>query len=105
MAGYNNIYNFKNTIRHFVNIDSLIFPDDIEAFDINKLAWSAPFKYRVRKSSDSFRTLKIPNIFVFVAAYEKMKDLPFFDNPIKLDENHKRLSVNVRAGEFRHRFV
>lgn len=100
MADYNNLYNFKNTIRHFVNINSLIFPDDIEAFDISKLAWSAPFKYRVRKSSDSFRTLKIPNALVFAAAYEKMKELPFFDNPTQLDENHKRLSVNVRAGEF-----
>ena len=29
-----------------------------------------------------------------------MKDLLFFDNPTKLDENHKRLSVNVRSGEF-----
>lgn len=100
MVNYNNFYNFKNTIRHFVNINSLIFPDDIEAFDIHKLAWCAPFKYRVRKSSDSFRTLKIPNILVFAAAYEKMKDLPFFDNPTKLDEKHKRLSVNVYAGEF-----
>ena len=100
VADYNNIYNFKNTIRHFVNINFLIFPDDIETFDIKKLAWSAPFKFRVRKSSDSFRTLKIPNILVFVAAYEKMKDLPFFNNPTKLDENHKRLSVNVCAGEF-----
>lgn len=100
MTDYNNLYNFKNTIRHFININSLIFPDDIETFSTNKLAWSAPFKYRVRKSSDSFRTLKIPNVLAFVAAYEKMKDLPFFDNPTKLDENHKRLSINVRAGEF-----
>lgn len=100
MRNYNNLYNFKNTIRHFVNINSLIYPNDIEVFSINKLAWSAPFKYRVRKSSDSFRTLKIPNVLVFAAAYEKMKDLPSFDNPTELDENHKRLSVNVRAGEF-----
>lgn len=100
MVDYNNLYNFKNTIRHFVNINNLIFPDDIESFDIKKLAWSAPFKYRVRKTKDSFRTLKIPNILVFAAAYEKMKDLPFFDNPTKLDEDHKRLSVNIRAGEF-----
>ena len=100
MANYNNLYNFKNTIRHFVNINSLRFPEDIDAFDIKKLAWSAPFKYRVRKSSDSFRTLKIPNALVFAAAYEKMKDLPFFDNPTKLDEKHKRISVNIRTGEF-----
>ena len=100
MVNYNNFYNFKNTIRHFVNINSLIYPDDIGEFDISKLAWSAPFKYRVRKASDSFRTLKIPNVLVFAAAYEKMKELPFFENPTKLDENHKRLSVNVNAGEF-----
>lgn len=101
MYNYNNLYNFKNTIRHFINIDSLIFPDDIAAFDISKLAWSAPFKYRIRKTSDSFRSLKIPNILVFAAAYEKMKNLPDFNNPTNLDEKHKRLSVNMRAGEFR----
>ena len=101
MYNYNNLYNFKNTIRHFINIDSLIFPDDIASFDISKLAWSAPFKYRIRKTSDSFRSLKIPNILVFAAAYEKMKNLPDFNNPTNLDEKHKRLSVNMRAGEFR----
>lgn len=100
MSFYNNLYNFKNTIRHFININSLIFPDNIESFDIDNLAWSEPFKYRVRKSADSFRTLKIPNILVFVAAYEQMKKFPFFNNPTKLDEAHKRLSVNVNAGEF-----
>lgn len=100
MGEYNNLYNFKNTIRHFININSLIYPDDIASFDISKLAWSTPFKYRIRKTSDSFRTLKIPNILVFAAAYEKMKDLPFFDNPTDMDESHKRLSVNVDAGEF-----
>lgn len=100
MADYNNLYNFKNTIRHFVNINNLIFPDDIESFEISKLAWSAPFKYRIRKDTNIFRTLKIPNILVFVAAYEKMKGLPSFDNPTDLDVTHKRLSVNVSAGEF-----
>ncbi|GEM_PF-5784446 len=29
----NNIYNFKNSIKHFVNIDSVIFPEDISNFD------------------------------------------------------------------------
>lgn len=100
MANYNNFYNFKNTIRHFININSLIFPDDIGNINLNKLAWTVPFKYRVRKDTDAFRTLKIPNILTFVAAYEKMKVLPSFDNPTNLDENHKRLSVNVRTGEF-----
>lgn len=100
MANYNNFYNFKNTIRHFININSLMFPDDIGNINLNKLAWTVPFKYRVRKDTDAFRTLKIPNILTFVAAYEKMKVLPSFDNPTNLDENHKRLSVNVRTGEF-----
>ena len=71
MTEYNNFYNFKNTIRHCVNIHSVIFPDDITTFEIDKLAWSTPFKYRVRKTEDSFRTLKIPNVLVFAAAYEK----------------------------------
>mgnify|MGYP000859166011 CR=1 FL=1 len=34
----NNIYNFRNPIRHFINIDDLIYPEDIETFDpINEL--------------------------------------------------------------------
>ena len=28
----NNLYNFKNAVRHFVDIDSLQFPTDIENF-------------------------------------------------------------------------
>lgn len=76
------------------------FPNDISSFDIGKLTWCAPFKYRVRKTEDSFRTLKIPNILVFAAAYEKMRNLPFFDNPTELDSGHKRLSVNILSGEF-----
>ena len=29
----NNLYNFKNAVRHFVDIDSLEYPDDVENFN------------------------------------------------------------------------
>lgn len=29
----NNLYNFKNAVRHFVDIVSLEYPDDVENFN------------------------------------------------------------------------
>ena len=101
MTNYNNLYNFKNTIRHFVDIDLMEVPSDIDQYDTRRLAWTCPFKYRVRKGDNSFRTLKIPNVFTFAAAYEKLKDFPDFNNITKLDQAHKRLAVNIDAGEFK----
>lgn len=34
---YNNIYNFKNPIRHFINIDNLIFPTSPASIDIDDM--------------------------------------------------------------------
>ena len=101
MTNYNYLYNFKNTIRHFVDIDLMEVPSDIDQYDKKRLAWTCPFKYRVRKGDNSFRTLKIPNVLTFVAAYEKLKDFPNFSNLTKLDQAHKRLAVNIDAGEFK----
>ena len=38
----NNLYNFKNPIRHFIDIESLWFPTDDSSFEINKLSWTGP---------------------------------------------------------------
>lgn len=96
----NNLYNFKNSIKHFINIDSLNFPDDISHFELKKLSWTKPFNFRIKKQDDKCRTLNIPNILNFVAAYEHFKDLPYFDNIQGMDPAHKRLSANIDTGDF-----
>lgn len=64
----NNLYNFKNTIRHFINIDNLFYPADISSFDTDDLCWTIPLSYRIKKDSDKYRTIKIPNVLNFVRA-------------------------------------
>ena len=47
----NNLYNFKNTIRHFINIDNLSYPSDISSFDTSNLCWTTPITYRIKKTA------------------------------------------------------
>lgn len=65
----NNLYNFKNTVRHFINIDSLECGDDVDSFNIAELCWTMPIAFNVQKGHDKYRTLKIPNILNFARAY------------------------------------
>ncbi|WP_215727449.1 hypothetical protein [Rossellomorea vietnamensis] len=76
------------------------YPDNISSFDINDLSWVEPFNFRVKKQDDKYRTLKIPNILNFVAAYEHYKDLSNFDTIQGMDPLHKRLSANINTGDF-----
>ena len=47
-----NYYNFRNSVRHFINIDQLNYPNDIESFDpIQELCWTKPILLQVYKSS------------------------------------------------------
>ncbi|MEG1506934.1 MAG: hypothetical protein RR294_06895 [Bacilli bacterium] len=97
----NYYYNFKNTIRFFINIENLNF----SSVDIQKKSWSAPFKFRIRKTEKSFRTLKIPNIYNFKVAYDyyekKLVELGYdFENFEELDD-HKRMSISYELGEFK----
>lgn len=96
----NNLYNFKNPVKHFIDIDSLKFPDDISSFEIERLSWTKPFNFRIKKQDDKYRTLKIPNVLNFAAAYEHFKSLPNFDSIQDIDPLHKRLSANIETGDF-----
>lgn len=96
----NNLYNFKNPVKHFLDIDSLSFPENISSFTLKNLCWVKPFNFRVKKNEDKYRTLKMPNILNFVAAYEQFKDFQFFDDVQRLDPHHKRLSTNIKTGDF-----
>ncbi|PGS03269.1 hypothetical protein [Bacillus pseudomycoides] len=96
----NNLYNFKNAVKHFLDIDNLKLPPNISSFDIRKLIWVVPFNFRVKKQEGKYRTLKMPNILNFVVAYEHFKDLSNFENIQNLDPLHKRLSANIDTGDF-----
>ncbi len=101
MKNLNNLYNFRNTIRHFVNIEQLEFPSDILTFNpIDELCWTKPVVFRIYKSDDRFRTLRLPNILNYVRAYNYYKNLPDFTNIMNLDHEHKRLAVNLDTGDF-----
>lgn len=99
MTTYNTIYNFKNPVRHFFNIDNLIFHNP-ESIDIEKTCWTTPVKFRVLKDDSGFRTLKFPNIIQLVIAYEHFKGFPEFADPYNLEPSHKRLSSKLSTGDF-----
>jgi len=96
----NNIYNFKNPIRHFINIDNILYPDDIGDFELNKLSWTEPIKFRIRKGENEFRTLKFPNFLNFCTLYLKIKDSTNFFSINDIDI-HKRMEPNVITGDFK----
>lgn len=98
--GLNNLYNFKNPIKHFINIDLLTFPSAISSLELDSLSWTKPFTFRIRKKHDKHRSLKIPNILNFVVAYEHFKTLPNFESIQDIDPLHKRLSANIDTGDF-----
>lgn len=96
----NNLYNFKNTIRHFINIDNLSYPSDISSFDTSNLCWTTPITYRIKKDGDKYRAIKIPNVLNFTRAYYYYCNLPNFNDINSMDSQHKRLYVNIDTGDF-----
>lgn len=96
----NNLYNFKNTIRHFVNIDNLLYPSDISSFDVSNLCWTIPISYKIKKDGDKYRNIKLPNPLNFTRAYNYYCSLPYFTDIKSIDPQHKRLSANVDTGDF-----
>ena len=98
---FSNIYNFRNTVRHFINVDDLDYPQDITSFDVEReLCWTKPISFRIYKADDSYRTIKIPNVLNFIRAYHYYKGLADFTTITNLDLQHKRLSVNLDTGDF-----
>lgn len=97
----NYYYNFKNTIRFFMDIESL----DYSKVQQDKCSWSVPFKFRIKKDNNSFRTLQIPNIYNFKLAYDYYNnEIPQFgydfENLESLD-SHKRMEISYELGEFK----
>lgn len=96
----NNLYNFKNTVKHFININEFIVPNNLKDLNLKYFSWVEPFNFRIRKQDDKCRTLKIPNILNFYRAYEQFKEYPYFEDIQKMDYEHKRLSANIKTGDF-----
>jgi len=96
----NNLFNFKNPVKNFIDIDKIKLPDNVSSFDLKKLCWVEAFTFRVKKQDDTYRTLKMPNILNFVCAYEHFKDMPNFNSIQSMDSLHKRLSANIETGDF-----
>lgn len=96
----NNLYNFKNPIKHFINIDNIKFPHDISAFTLDNLCWTKPININIRKHDNMQRTLKMPNILNFKFSLFYYENMPNFRTIKNIDPVHKRLSANIHTGDF-----
>ncbi|WP_243186714.1 hypothetical protein [Clostridium intestinale] len=94
-----NIYNFKNTIRHFIEIDNIRVPFNIDEINIDYLSYTEPINFRVRKEDTKHRILRIPNVLNFLCAYERFKNYENFSDTSNMDI-HKRLVPNIHTGDF-----
>ncbi len=94
----NVLYNFKNPIRHFFNLEQVNF-DGAESLEVGDLAWTAPVKFKLFKTEDSQRTIGFPNLLNYYLALRDFwtRDL-FFEIPKMSDK--KRVSPDLSTGEF-----
>ena len=98
IKNFNNLYNFKNPIRHFFNLDQIIF-DDSKEFLLDDLSWTEPVKFKIYKTENENRTISFPNVLNFYHAIKIFKtELNFSD--IKLLSRKKRVSPDLEIGEF-----
>lgn len=100
MKNFNNLYNFKNPVRHFFNLDSILFQDDFSSITKEKLSWTKPIKFKIRKDELKFRLLKFPNILNFACALREFKNDDFFLEINAIDD-FKRANPNIVTGEFK----
>jgi hypothetical protein len=98
MGALNNLYNFKNPIRHFFNIDS-VKSRRLDEMSISDVSWTEPIKLKIKKGNNLYRVLKLPNIINFKLALNKIKTSPCFLEPHKLDVK-KRSRPNYKTGDF-----
>lgn len=98
MNNLNNLYNFKNPIRHFFNIDNIKF-DSVEELKFKDLSWTKPVKFKIFKTKDSIRTISFPNILNFYHTVKKFTNIPNFYDIKKLSAK-KRVSPDLDIGEF-----
>ena len=100
MNNLNNLYNFKNPVRHFLNLDNIIIPTNINCVELNGISWTTPIKFRIKKDEINYRILKFPNILNFICALREFENEDnFYDIP-GIDDK-KRVNPNVNTGDFK----
>lgn len=98
MENLNNLYNFKNPIRHFFNLNNIKF-DGLEDLTVEDLCWTAPAKFKIFKTENSQRTISFSNILNFYHAIKCFQDESNF-YAIKRMSRRKRVSPDLTIGEF-----
>lgn len=98
MNNFNNLYNFKNTIRYFFNLDKLDFKNT-ENLKFDELAWAKPVKFKIFKTEESQRIISFPNILNFFHTCKSFeRESNFFK--IKDLSKRKRVDPDLSIGEF-----
>lgn len=95
----NNLYNFRNPVRHFLNIENVQPPPTIDQITIQDLSWTEPINFRIRKNEYKYRSLRMPNILNFMCSLEQLKNCNNFNKTDLIDER-KRLVPNLDTGDF-----
>ena len=74
METLNNLYNFKNPIRHFFNLNKMKF-ENVESLKFKDLGWTEPIKFNIFKAENTQRTLSFPNILNFYVLLKKLEKI------------------------------
>lgn len=98
MDNLNNLYNFKNPIRHFFNLDNIKF-NKPESCEFEDLTWTSPVKFKIFKTEDSQRVISFPNILNFYHTISRFQSEDNFTT-IKAMSSKKRVSPDLKTGEF-----
>ena len=98
MEDLNILYNFKNPIRHFFNINNVKF-NASENLQFKDLVWTLPIKFNIYKSETETRCIGFPNILNFYHAVKNFENEINFSS-IKNISNKKRVNPDLITGEF-----
>ncbi|MDY0278777.1 MAG: hypothetical protein RBQ97_11910 [Acholeplasma sp.] len=100
IGNYNNIYMFKNPIRHFIDINKFRNLLDYNNLNSRNLSWSLPIAYPIRKyyGKEDSRVLNLPNIVNFFILCNKMENETTF--PELSDNYFTRMTLNLETGDF-----
>lgn len=95
---FNNLYNFKNPIRHFFNLDNFNY-DSAGNGNINDLAWTAPVTFKIFKNEHEERVISFPNILNY---YHTLNAFSKEENFYKIQHigQRKRVCPDIKVGEF-----
>lgn len=98
MPDFNILYNFKNPIRHFFDLEKMDY-NTAKKSEIDDFSWAAPVSFKIFKTENSKRTIGFPNVLNFYYALQKMHGLDNFYS-IKNLSPKKRVTPDLDTGEF-----